>query len=188
MRKLILIKHGKPQTDPARPSHEWSLSEQGREQSRALAERVRAFAPAVVVTSEEPKAAETGRIVAELLGVSCESAAGLEEHDRSNVPMMDTREFISTMAMFFKRPDELVLGRETASAAQSRIQTAIDAVLAKHVAGNIAIVTHGTVLALFAQARSAEDDAFACWRRMGLPSFIVFDLPAMARVAAVDRI
>jgi broad specificity phosphatase PhoE len=186
-RKLILIKHAKPYSDPTKPSHEWTLSDQGREQARVLGDRVREYAPRVIVTSEEPKAAETGRIVAEILGAPCESAAGLEEHDRSNVPMMDTREFISTMAMFFKRPDELVLGRETAAQALARFDSALNGVLANHPAQDLAVVTHGTVLSLFVE-RAALIEPFSFWRRMGLPSFVVFRLPEMRMIETIERV
>jgi broad specificity phosphatase PhoE len=47
----------------------------------------------------------------------------------------------------------------------------------------VAIVSHGTVISLFAQRR-AQQEPFALWRRMGLPSFIVLDMP-QGRVAEI---
>src|SRR5687767_7132509 len=109
MPRLILVKHAKPLVTPGVSPERWELSEEGRRQCGPLAERLRPYGPAVVVASEEPKAAETGRVVAEGLGVSFLTAPGLHEHDRNDVPHTRTPEFISAMALFFKQRGERVL-------------------------------------------------------------------------------
>ena len=187
MRKLILIKHSKPLVDARLSSEKWRLSEEGRVRCAALAEAVRKHAPGVIVASAEPKAAETGRILAEKLGVALETAGGLGEHDRSNVPMMDSREFISLVAVLFKEPGKLVLGRETAKAALERISAAVDEAMNGHPEGNVAVVTHGTVMALLVASRTGED-GFQLWRRMGLPSMVVFEMPEWKEVERVERV
>jgi broad specificity phosphatase PhoE len=187
VRKLILIKHSRPLVDPARPSHRWILSYEGREKCAALAEAVRRHDPKVIIASEEPKASETGRLVAEALRLPFATASDLHEHDRTNVPHMRSREFISYMALFFQRPAERVLGRESADQAANRIGAAVEAVLAQHPDGNIAVVTHGTVLALLAERRAGEN-GFAIWRKMGLPSMLVFELPEWRMTERLDTI
>jgi len=183
MSKLILIKHATPLKDVTKASHLWRLSDRGREDAKRLGERLRDGAVDVVITSTEPKAEETGRIVAEVLGVACESANGLHEHDRSNVPVMQTREFISMVALFFSEPRRLVLGKETAEAARQRFDRALDDVMQSHDGKNVAIVTHGTVMALFLQEYT-DEDPFRLWRRLQLPSYVVLDWPD----GAVDEI
>ncbi len=187
MPKLILIKHAPPQIEPGVSSHEWKLSPAGRERAAALAERLRPHAPAVVFTSDEPKAIETAEIVATALGVPHEVAADLEEHDRSNVPQMPTREFISSMALFFKKPSELVLGRETAEQAQRRVTVAIDRILSENSKRDVAVVTHGTVLALYL-APIMEGDPFDLWRRLGLPSYVALDAESLEVIETVERV
>jgi broad specificity phosphatase PhoE len=187
MAKLILIKHAPPQVEAGVSSHEWKLSAAGREKAAALAERLRPHAPSIVFTSDEPKAMETAEIVAAALKVQHEVAPDLHEHDRSNVPQMQTREFISSMALFFKKPDELVLGLETAEQAQRRVTVAIDRILTQHEDGDIAIVTHGTVLALYL-APMLEGDAFDLWRRMGLPSYVVLDQGSLDVIEMGERV
>lgn len=187
MRKLILIKHARPHVEEEIPSRDWHLSETGRAACEPLAERIRPLSPTIVVTSDEPKASETGSLVAARLGVPTEIAPGLHEHDRTNVPLLRSRDFISMMALFFRDRDRLVLGRETADQALRRIETAIDAALARHPEGNLAVVTHGTVLALFAASRAAGD-AFHLWRNLDQPSMIVFELPACLALEVVPRI
>ena len=187
MRKLILIKHAAPAVVPDVPADRWVLSEAGRRRCTPLAEAVRPHAPAVVVSSLEPKAAETGEVVAARLGVPFETAEGLHEHDRGNVPHLRSRDFISMMELFFRKPGGLVLGRETADEATGRFAAAVERVLAKHQEGNVAVVSHGTVIALFV-ARHGGGRPFDLWRRLGLPSFVVMAAPGYGVEAAADSI
>ena len=187
MRKLILIKHAKPQVEEDVPSHEWELSAEGRESCRALVPLVGRYEPRVIVTSDEPKAIQTGAIVAEALGISTRIGESVYEHDRTNVPMMGSREFISTMALFYKERGRLVLGRETAEEALERFEGAVKGLLEEEPAGNVAVVTHGTVLALFGEAHGAGD-GFSLWRKMGLPSMAVFSAPEFELEAVVERV
>jgi broad specificity phosphatase PhoE len=187
MRNIILIKHARPKVIESVPPERWELSEEGRAACSALAEVVRPHDPTVIVTSQERKAQETGQLIANALGKPIETAAGLQEHDRSNVPMMRSSEFLSALAMFFKESNRLVLGKETADQAAGRFERAIEEVLARHAEGNIAIVTHGTVLALFASENGAGDP-FQLYRQLGLPSIMVFSVPDNRLVEKHERI
>ena len=151
MRKLILVKHAPPLVMPGVPPEQWTLSEKGQALCVPLAERLRGYEPAVIFSSEEPKASQTAQLVAEHLGIPWRTGPGLHEHDRSNVPHMRSGEFISMMELFFRRPDERVLGEETAEQARSRFEAAVSKVLAEQPDGNIAIISHGTVIALMLQ-------------------------------------
>ncbi len=185
MRKLILIKHASPQVEPLVPPELWALSDKGRGQCPGLAEAVRPYQPALFICSSERKAEETGRAVAELLGVTAASSPGLGEHDRSDVPHMPSREFISMMELFFRRPQERVLGAETADEATERFEKALAAQLDTHPQGNLAVVSHGTVIALFL-ARHGGGNGFQLWREMGLPSLAVIEIPGY-RIETVVR-
>ena len=176
MRKLILIKHASPFVVPGAPPERWKLSDKGREACGPLADRLREYEPTVVVASEEPKARETAEEVGRRLAVRVETLAGLAEHDRSNVPHMRSGEFISNVELLFRRPRELVLGSETAEQAAARFEAAVEDVLMRHADGNVAIVSHGTVLALFIAGHS-DRKPFELWREMGLPSFAVLSIP-----------
>jgi broad specificity phosphatase PhoE len=186
MPKLILIKHAKPVVDPEVPSDEWGLGDEGKERATKLVDVLRPYAVAEMVSSTEPKAKQTADIIGSGLGCNVREVEDLHEHDRRNVPHMDTREFISAMAQFFRQPRRLLLGNETAEQAYKRFADAVDGVI-EAATGDVAIVTHGTVIALFANRRSQED-AFMLWRKMGLPSIIVFDLPTYDVVSVIDRV
>ena len=187
MRKLILIKHASPLVVPGTPPQNWKLSDKGRESCGPLADAVRAHAPTIIVASDEPKAKETAELVANALGVPVETAPGLHEHDRTNVPHMRSGEFISHMEVFFRKPTERVLGRESAVAALDRFEQAVNDVVAKHAEGNVAIVSHGTVIALLA-AEHSDRYGFELWREMGLPSFAVFELPGFRLSEVIAKV
>lgn len=187
MSKLILIKHARPQKDDTRPAHDWSLSDEGRRLSGVLAEQLRPHALGVIVSSPEPKAQQTAEIIAQALGIPTEVEADLAEHDRSSVPLMPTREFISMMALLFNRPRQCVLGGESAEQALKRFSRAIDRLLDRHGQRNLAIVSHGTVLALYA-ARLLETDPFTLWRQMAQPAYLIFQRPNMDLLLRQDRL
>jgi broad specificity phosphatase PhoE len=186
MRHLILVKHARPQVDPAVSSEEWTLGPEGREAAGRLAERMRPYNFAKLFCSSEPKAGETARVIGLALERPVEEARDLFEHDRRDVPHMETREFISLVALLFKEPDRLVLGNETADEAYERFGEAVDGLI-KQEPADVAVVTHGTVISLFAQHR-AKEDPFGLWRRMGLPSFIALEIPTWRVVEVCERI
>jgi len=189
MATLILIKHATPVKDPDRPSHEWELSEEGRTQAIRLAKRLQESRIAIdlVFTSGEPKAEETGQVIAAEFDRPMRVVNELAEHDRSNVPVMPTREFISSVAQFFKEPGRLVLGAETARDAKARITRAIEQIMTANPAKNVAVVSHGTVISLFA-AEMVKEDPFHLWRGMGLPSYIVIDWDQRKAIQIVHRL
>lgn len=89
MRKLILVRHSLPEFTEGVPAHQWSLSAEGRQRCVPLAEGLGAYEPVAVVTSTEPKAVETGQVIADHLSLLLESADGLREHHRSQPVVLD---------------------------------------------------------------------------------------------------
>jgi broad specificity phosphatase PhoE len=187
MRKLILIKHASPQVEPNVPPQQWQLSPRGRESCRALANRLAPHQPSMIIASHEEKAAQTAQLLAEALNCPWERHDDLHEHDRTNVPHMRSADFISMMELVFRRPDERVLGEESATAALSRFSSAVDELLQAHPQQTLVIVTHGTVLALLL-AQHMERPAFELWRRMGLPSFAVLTVPDFQVQELVEKL
>jgi broad specificity phosphatase PhoE len=187
MRHLILVKHSQPQIVTSVPAAQWHLSDEGRRRNAVLAERLASYQPAAIVASREPKAMETGYTVASILETPFATAEGLHEHDRSNVGWSPTEDFEAAIERLFARPSELVFGSETADQARERFAVAVDAAIAAHPTGNLALVAHGTVIALYVAARTGVEP-LPLWRRLGLPSFVVLSLPDMTLVEIVDQI
>lgn len=186
--RLILIKHARPEVVPGKPPSSWLLSEDGKKSCRPLAERLREYGPEVVVTSTEPKANETGLRVSSVLGLPFESAPDLHEARRDTVPYhADADQWHASVEHFFETPDELVLGEETAAQATARFTGAVNTVLGRNPERTVAIVSHGTVISLYA-ASVAGVDPFPLWQRLALPSFVVMSSGNREIVEIVDRI
>ena len=175
--KLILVKHSLPDIKPDIPAKRWRLSEEGRVRCNLLADRLALHAPDIIVSSVEPKARETGQIVAKRLQLPFEVTKDLHEHDRTNVPFFeDKKAFQASVETFFAKPQELVFGAETAAKAYARFSKAVIGTMMRHVGKNLVITTHGTVLTLFV-SRVSNKNPFELWKQLGLPAFVVLSLP-----------
>ena len=176
MHHLILIKHAMPQIDEAKFASDWHLSDCGRASCALLADALRPYKPDLVITSEEPKARETGQLVAEYLHIFSSPVSNFHEHDRKGVPFMPRETWHTTVRTFFARPSDLIFGRETANDALNRFTLAVEKAVKMHLHKTIAIVSHGTVISLFV-AQKTRTNGFDLWQQLNLPSYVVFDLP-----------
>ena len=186
-RKLILVRHSQSEIVTGLPANRWHLSAAGRRLCEPLARRLSAYSPDVIVSSVEPKAVETGQIVAARLGKPFEMGEGLHEHERPNVGFLDREAFETQVAAFFEQPERLVLGAETAARAQQRFEEAVRRAIAKHPGDTVAVVAHGTVITLLV-APLAGVDAFQFWKGLGMPAFVVCALPTLTPLAIVEQI
>jgi len=124
---------------------------------------------------------------AQLLHKPVETAEGLHEHDRSNVRWLERDQFEAAIAALLEKPETLVLGNETGDQAHHRFAEAISNVLGQHPGGNVAVVTHGTVLALYV-SRATGLEPFALWKRLGMPSFVVLSLPDLELLTVIESV
>lgn len=177
-RQLILARHSETKQVPGVTASQWALSDTGQARCQALAEQLAAYRPSVIVTSTEPKAIQTGKRVSDILNVSLIAESNLHEHDRTNVnTILGKDAFEATIARFFDHPRTLIYGRETADEAYTRFNHAVEEIIARYPQGNLVIVTHATVLTLFVSRRTGITP-FPFWQHLGMPAFIVFDVPA----------
>lgn len=188
MRQLILIRHSMPAIRADLPAAEWQLSEPGRQRCLPLAEELKVHNPAFIVTSREPKAIETGRLVAAELNLPVGEHADLHEHDRRGVRLMPSREaFEALVTRLFREPERLVFGRETAAEARERFTAAVQAVMERQSEGNVAVVSHGTVMSLYVAGGTGLDPV-PFWRALGLPAFVVLSWPTLEMQRVVGRV
>ena len=148
------------------PSEEWRLSEEGRRRCGPLAERLAGHGPRALLASTEPKARETAELVAPVLGLEVQLSDGLRETARRTVGWLTPEELDGGIRGLFARPDEVVFGEESAAAALARFEAAVDGVPEPAV-----VVTHGTVLSLYAAARTGRDP-YELWRALDLPDIV----------------
>lgn len=184
MPHLILVRHAPSRPLPDRPARDWPLAAPGL--PGRLAHIVRPFRPNPILSSSEVKAVATATRLAEALGVPYGGArATLDEHDRHGVPYFAAEaDFLAAVERFFAVPDAVVLGRESADSARARFRAGVAAVLADFPGASPLLVTHGTVMALFA-APALGQPPVAVWRtiqRLGMPLVLVLTLPDLALV------
>lgn len=163
---MLLVRHSAPEVDPSVPSDEWPLSEEGRRRCGPLAERLAGYGPLVLLASTEPKARETAELVAPPLGLDVRLSDGLRETARRTVGWLQSKELERGIRALFRRPDEVVFGEESGTAALARFRAAVGGLPEPAV-----VVTHGTVLSLYAATRTGRD-AFDIWRSLELPDVL----------------
>jgi broad specificity phosphatase PhoE len=185
--KLILVRHAQSQVDRERPASQWGLTEAGRQRCTPLADRLAVYEPDLIVTSQEPKAIQTGAIAAARLGLPCQTAAGLHEHLREHAAWLDQPAFEQAVAAFFERPDQLVFGEETARQARERFEAAVRSVLDAHPGKTIAIVAHGTVITLLV-AHYAAIEPLPFWKRLHMPAIVVMSVPELELLELVESV
>lgn len=151
-----------------------------------MAEKVTNHSPDIIFTSPEPKAVETTQIIADSLGKKFHVIEELREHDRSNVKWLNNEDFENKVRDFFKFPESLIFGNETAYQANQRFANAISNITEQHSASNIAIISHGTVIALWL-AHRVEIDPFQMWKRLAMPSFVILPLPQADSLIAIEN-
>jgi broad specificity phosphatase PhoE len=83
------------------------------------------------------------------------------------VPWLEHEELRRAIRTLFERPDEVVFGEESASDALGRFSAAVDGLAEATV-----VVSHGTVISLYAAARTGRD-AFELWSVLELPDLVV---------------
>lgn len=179
MSRLILIRHSISRQDPTTPSHNWSLSEEGRSRCQILSEHLRAYRVDRIFTSDESKALQTAEHLADGLLIDFEIAPDLHETCRATVPYFDNLDdFHTAVHEAMLHPYRIVFGEETFDYAFQRFDRTLRLLMEQHYGENLAIVTHGTVMSLFIARYSGMDD-YRLWRSLGMPAYAVFEAPDM---------
>jgi broad specificity phosphatase PhoE len=173
MRHLILIRHSQTKQQANVNSHAWQLTDEGRKRCELLAEELRSYSIDRIVTSEEAKAALTGQLVADVLAIPCESAPNLHETKRETVGYFEREaDFRASVQAAMNEPDKLLFGEETFTDARERLAEQLDTLLEQYPDETLAIVTHGTVMALFL-AHISEQDIVSLWNSLDMPAYAV---------------
>lgn len=171
-----------PQIEQAVPSADWMLSPEGMSAAAALAAQLTRFAFARIASSPEPKAVGTATAMAQALKLPVEIDDGLAETRRRTVAFPPRGGFDAGIRRLFEQPSEIVFGEESADAAYTRFAAAIER-QAKKGAGDIAVVTHGTILSIYAGRTARLADTFAFWKSLKLPDAILLDGGSLTRLA-----
>lgn len=173
MNNFLLIRHAATIQDPTQPSKKWKVTEEAARACRDLATKIRPVGPTLTITSTEAKAKATGDFLAEALGLPVFSTDGLEEHDRTGVPYVaDDLVWQATLKNLFHKPQERVLGKETAIEALERFEATLKRELDAHNDDRPILVSHATVISLFV-AKYNNLDPYAFWQTVRMPDALL---------------
>jgi 2,3-bisphosphoglycerate-dependent phosphoglycerate mutase len=164
---VLLVRHSVPEVDPALATERWRLSDEGRRRCGPLADRLREHRPTAILSSTEPKMRETADLLGAELGLEVRESPALRETARRTVRWLEADEFQRAVKRLFEEPDEVVFGEESALDALERFSAAVDGLDERTV-----VVSGGTVISLYAAARTGED-AYELWSRLELPDLVV---------------
>jgi broad specificity phosphatase PhoE len=168
---LLLIRHAAPRILQDAPAREWPLSEEGRLACEEFAGRLAGYQVTALLSSAEAKARETAAILAAKLNLALGEDADLNEQWRENVLYLSRPVFEASIRRLFAEPDMLVFGQERATQTYTRFAGAVRRALAAHPDGDVALVTHGTVMTLYAE-RHAGVEPFAFWQALRMPDLV----------------
>ena len=179
MPQLVLVKHSNSDHNPFQTAADWPLTAEGLRRCQPLAHYIAPYQAKRLYSSSMPKALQTAKCVALELGdLPISASPDLAEHSRqSNAPYGTNAEYNARIRRLFAAPNELAFGDETANQAKHRFQRGIETVLeTANSAENIVVISHGTVMVLFA-AQYNSIDSYHLWQRLKMPSMIVLELP-----------
>lgn len=145
MTTIFFITHPEVVIDPSASIERWHLSPRGIARMRHFSALPMLSAVGAIWSSTEAKAIEGAGILAGALGLGVRVCPGLGENDRRATGFLPPVEFEVVANEFFAMPDISVRGWERAIDAQARVKRAFEAIVAEHVAGDLAVVAHGAV-------------------------------------------
>jgi 2,3-bisphosphoglycerate-dependent phosphoglycerate mutase len=167
---LFLVRHAHSDWSPdeSRP-----LSAAGRLAAESLVARLEPLRVGAIYSSPYTRAIETIQPLAAKLGLPITIDPELRERRLSTEPPADFERWVEASWRDF----ELAYpGGESNAAAERRIVQAVTGIAAQNVNRNVAIASHGTVLALYLRSLDPRVD-FDFWRSMKLPEIYVVERP-----------
>jgi len=168
MRRLTLIRHGRPVIEPDLPASAWELAADAVADVRGLVEPVGTW-----FSSPEPKVLATARL---LTGSDVTTVRDLREAERTAVWMEDPAEFHLVVRRAFADPDRApVLGWEPLTMARQRVVAAVRGLLAQ-TAGDVVLVGHGTAWTLLVADVTGNQPDLESWTHMRMPDVAALDI------------
>jgi broad specificity phosphatase PhoE len=130
------------------------------------------------------RAQQTAEHLGTFLGLNWRTAPGLEEH---NHPFVEAwLDFEPLIEALFAHPSQRVFG-DSADETLARFSAGIDAVLAEEPGRNVGVVSHGTVMALYA-APHFDMTPRDLWHAISHPSVLVIDRDTGRGLQIIDSL
>ena len=146
MPRLLIVRHGETALNAARvlQPEDTPLSARGYRQAEATARRAAALAPAALVTSDLPRAAQTAAAIAAATGLAAQPCALLRER---NLGVLRGQPY-DTLGFDPLALDAAPAGGESLAGFLARVAQAFSLLVALQArcGGTVAVVTHGLVV------------------------------------------
>ena len=177
MGSLVFVKHAMPILNPDTPPKRWVLGDSGKADARKLGHHLKDhYWFDMVYSSEEPKAVETATIIAEIFKVPTRTLADLNEIDRPAMPILSPEQHVEFNRPLFIRRQEKVVGEESADEALDRFEFGVNMILLSK-PENALVITHGTVISLYANKHNEDYLAFGLWQKLSCLDYVEMSLP-----------
>ncbi len=168
--RLFLVRHGQTpanvarQLDTAVPGLD--LTETGREQARALADRLRAEDLGAIYTSDLVRTQQTAAPLAQLLGLEMVVLPGLREIQAGDYEMStDWQPYVDAVTRWGEDPDHAIPGGDSGSVFMTRYEGAIRQIASDGHESAVA-VSHGAAMRVWCSAALGLPAGFLDTRRV----------------------
>lgn len=163
---FYFLRHAETRVDKTLPVSKWTLSKNGMKQAQELAKRDVFDDVDIIISSDEEKAYQTAKTIAEKLGKSIVRIPELNEIDRDKGGFLGKEEFDETVKFCLTNLDKSIRNWETANSALERFSKKIEEIDSRFENKKILIVSHGCVINLyFAKILNKLDKVFERWLR-----------------------
>jgi len=163
---FCFLRHAVPKLDKSKPRSKWILSEEGVHAAQKLAPSPVFDNVNLIISSEEERAYQTARFVADKLGKEVVRMLELNELEQDAGGFLEKEEFDRTIRFALTRWDRSLHGWETARCALDRFRKAVNQVNSEYEGKTILIVSHGCVLNLyFAELLNKLNTVYERWNK-----------------------
>jgi broad specificity phosphatase PhoE len=170
---LYLVRHSESAVDPTRPPEEWDLTDRGRELAGRLAASQEWKRMAAIGVSREPKALLTADPIAKRWRRPLVTDGRFGEVTRPFAG--SSREFEETVTEYLK--GRALPAWERISDAANRFEAALSDLRERHL-GDVAVVSHGTIMAVYLSRSLGIRFSGRDWSKIAMPDVCVVDIEA----------
>jgi broad specificity phosphatase PhoE len=168
-----LVRHAPPRMDRSAPPWEWVLAPSATEAAARLRDADVLPRDAWWVSSREPKAVQTARLLTDL-EVHVDPDLGEATRDAEFLGM---DEFTARVLRSFAAPDlPAAPGWEPLTATMSRVVRAAERAVWLAAGRDVVLVGHGTAQTMLVSALTGEPPDVPAWREMRMPDHCALDL------------
>lgn len=149
------------------------LSEAGLKAAAIVADRLASRPITAIYSSPSRRSLQTVEPLARRFGLRAETIVDLRERE---LPIVPPENFESVVRQAWSSPDEAPGGGESNVRAQARGLAVVQSLVARHAGSEIALGTHGNLLALILNALDAKH-GYELWRALSFPDIykLTFD-------------